>query len=164
MGVSGAASVLARDIGSNGRCLVVHCLQAAEPRAERKRELLTRWLGDTSPPDHWIDAALPGFNHPAHADLTLPLLQQALRALPMLAGRHKIFFVNRWLASFIGGQRGDAALTVIRRFLDRSELDADLRLKVLEAADPLERDVAVRKRWLQRPPQPLTIGGRVQTR
>ena len=147
MGVRRAAGALALDTRSNERRLVVHCLQAAEPRAERKRELLTHWLGDGAPPDHWIDAALPYFNHPAHAELTLPLLKRALQALPMLAGRHKIFFVNRWLASFIGGQRGDDALAVIRRCLDRPALDADLRLKVLEAAHALERDIAVRKRW-----------------
>ena len=147
IGVVRAASALTRDGGSNEHRLVVHCLQAAEPRAERKREVLTRWLADTPPPDHWIDAALPYFNHPAHAALTLPVLRRALEALPVLAARHKIFFVNRWLASCIGGQRSEDALAVIRGFLDRSALAPDLRLKVLEPAYALERDIAVRKRW-----------------
>ena len=109
--------------------------------------ILARWLGDAAPPDHWIDAALPYFNHPGHAQLTLPLLKRALQALPMLAARHKIFFVNRWLAAFIGGQRGDDALAVIRSVLDRRALAADLRLKVLEAMHGLDRDIALRRRW-----------------
>ena len=147
MNVRRATSALGLDDRSFERRPIVHCLQAAEPRPERKREILGRWLADAPPPDHWIDAALPYFNHPGHAQLTLPLLKRALEALPMLAARHKIFFVNRWLAAFIGGQRGDDALAVIRSVLDRRALATDLRLKVLEAAHGLEQDVAARKRW-----------------
>jgi hypothetical protein len=141
----------ARDLGlvpgSVERRLALHCLDAASPSAERKRAVFARWLADGSLPEYWIDAALPHFNHPAHAQLTLPLLKPALDALPQLERTHRIFFVQRWLAAFLGGQCGEAALGVVRRHLARKGLAADLRLKVLEASAPLARDVAVYRRW-----------------
>ena len=60
----------------------------------------------------------------------------------------KIFFVNGWLAAFIGGQCDERALTIVQDFLKREDktLDRDLRLKVLEATDGLERCVKIRKK------------------
>ncbi|MET0646732.1 MAG: hypothetical protein ABW208_08920, partial [Pyrinomonadaceae bacterium] len=60
----------------------------------------------------------------------------------------KIFFVNGWLAAFIGGQCDARAAGLVRDFLARRPaLDRDLRLKVLEAADGLERCVRVREKF-----------------
>jgi len=80
--------------------------------------------------------------------LTLPLLGAALAELPALKRTRKIFFVNGWLAAFVGGQCSERALGVVRNFLAaETALDRDLRLKVLEAADGLERCVRVRARY-----------------
>ena len=60
----------------------------------------------------------------------------------------KIFFVNGWLSAFIGGQCSERAHAVVQDYLKReSSLDRDLRLKVLEVADGLERCVRIRKRY-----------------
>ena len=60
----------------------------------------------------------------------------------------KIFFVNGWLAAFIGGQCSERAEETVRDFLAReARLDRDLRLKVLESADGLERCVRVRAKY-----------------
>ena len=147
MSAHAGVRVLALEPRSMERRLAAHCLQAASPNAEQKRSTFLRWLEDPSLPEYWIDAALPFLNHPAHGELTLPLLAPALDALPLLERTRKIFFVNRWLASFLGGQSGDAALGVVRKALDRAQLPRDLRRKVLEASTPLARDLSVYRHW-----------------
>ena len=57
------------------------------------------------------------------------------------------------MAAFIGGQCDERAASAVRDFLARSpELDRDLKLKVLEAADGLERCVRVRAKYAGQPP------------
>jgi aminopeptidase N len=76
-----------------------------------------------------------------------PYLGPALRELPNLKRTRKIFFVNNWLAAFVGGQCDARAVSAVRDFLAREALDRDLRLKVLETADGLERCVRVRTKF-----------------
>jgi hypothetical protein len=73
------------------------------------------------------------------AALTAPYLERALARLPQLKRERKIFFVNHWLAAFLGGQTDAASLRATKRFLRDAKLDPDLRRKVLEALDGLER-------------------------
>ena len=62
--------------------------------------------------------------------------------------RRKIFFVNGWLAAFIGGQRSEEALAIVNKFLaDNPNLDSDLRLKILENVDLIERAVKIRSKY-----------------
>ena len=68
--------------------------------------------------------------------------------MPNHKRNRKIFFVNGWLAAFIGGQRSQQALDIINKFLvDNPALDKDLRLKILENADLIERAVKIRGKW-----------------
>ena len=101
--------------------------------------------------ESWIEASTGPFNAPTQAALTLPYLAPALRALPQFKRTRKIFFVNNWLGAFLGGQCDPQALTVVEDFLRDTELDRDLRLKVLETVDGLERCVRIRARYA--PPQ-----------
>jgi aminopeptidase N len=66
--------------------------------------------------------------------------------LPRLKRERRIFFVNNWLAAFIGGQRSQHALEVIEGFLREEPLDDDLRRKLLEAVDGLQRTVEIRSK------------------
>ena len=85
---------------------------------------------------------------PTLAALTLPYLRQALDSLPYIQKNRRIFFLGSWLGAFIGGQRSAAAQTIVRRFLaDNPNLPLDLRQKVLQTADELDRTVRIRKRW-----------------
>ncbi len=98
--------------------------------------------------ESWIEAAIGPFNSLKHEELTLPYLERALAELPNLKRTRKIFFINNWLAAFIGGQRTEAALGVINKFLaDNPDLDKDLRLKILENADIIERAVKIRAKY-----------------
>jgi aminopeptidase N len=136
----------AADASDDGR-RYAYAAAAARRDALVKREYFERALRDATLPESWIDAALAPLNAVEHDELTLPLLEPALRALPELKRTRKVFFVNDWLAAFLGGQSGARALETAERFLREPGLDPDLRLKVLEAVDGLERTVKIRGRF-----------------
>ncbi len=98
--------------------------------------------------ESWLESAVGPFNSLEQSKLTLPYLEKALKELPNLKRDRKIFFVNGWLGAFISGQRSEEALNIINKFLaDNPNLDNDLRLKILENADLIERAMKIRKRW-----------------
>lgn len=140
------ASQAAADPGDDGR-RYAYAAAAATASADAKRELFMAFLGDRALPESWIESALAPLNAPEQALATQPLLGEALARLPELKRGRRIFFVGTWLAAFIGGQTGPGALAEVVAFLQRGDLDADLRLKVLEAMDGLERAIRIRKRF-----------------
>jgi aminopeptidase N len=119
---------------------------AALADAAAKRAMFRRFTADATLAESWIEEALAPFNAPEHAAYTAPLLGAALAQLPALKRKRKIFFVGDWLGAFLAGQRDAAALAAVEGFL-RRDLDPDLRLKVLEAADGLRRTVRIRERF-----------------
>lgn len=132
--------------GDTRRFLFV--MQAAARNAKAQQFAALR--ADATLAEAWMDEALLPFNAPEHADLTIAFLPAALTALPELKRERNIFFVNRWLAAFIGGQHGSDALLLVRNFLDmHPTLEADLHRKVEEAAGELERTVRIRNKGLQ---------------
>ncbi|CAN0437259.1 unnamed protein product, partial [Phaeothamnion confervicola] len=118
---------------------------AARGDAASKARYLEQFLGDDALAEDWIDQALSPMNAIEQAALTAPLFERALAVLPMLKRRHKIFFVSAWLSAFIAGQAGTQARDAVRSFAARPDLDADMRLKVLEFNDALERTVRIRE-------------------
>ena len=140
------AAQAAADPGDDGR-RYAYAVGAARRDAAVKSRYFERALRDAALPESWIEAALGAQNAPEHAELTAALVEPALRALPELKRSRKIFFVNEWLSAFLGGQRDAGALAAVRGFLERPGLDRDLRLKVLEAVDPLERAVRIRAKY-----------------
>jgi aminopeptidase N len=140
------AAQAAADRGDDGRRYAYGAGAAAADVAV-KRALLRAFREDASLPESWIEQALAPFNAPEHAALTRPLLGEALALLPELKRTRKIFFVNNWLAAFVGGQTDAEALAVIETLLASQRLEPDLRLKLLEAADGLERSVRIRARF-----------------
>ena len=137
---------IAADSGDDSR-RYAFAAAAAEPSAEAKRIYFERFFNEPGLPESWIDAALGPFNAVEHAELTQPYLDLALAALPEFKRTRKIFFVNAWLAAFIGGQVDAAALEQVESFARQPELDPDLKLQLLEAMDGLERTVKIRARF-----------------
>jgi aminopeptidase N len=135
------------DASDDGR-RYAYASAAAGPEA--KRELFRNFLDDRSLPESWIEAALAPLNAPEQAAHTRPFLAEALARLAELKRTRKIFFVGNWLAAFIGGQTGRGALAEVEASLKRSDIDADLRLKMLEAKDGLERAVRIREKFAAR--------------
>ncbi len=137
---------IAADPGDDGR-RYAFAAAAAERSAEAKRAYFERFFNEQGLPESWIDAALGPFNAVEHAEMTQPYLDLALAALPEFKRTRKIFFVNSWLAAFIGGQVDAAALEQVESFARQPELEPDLKLQLLEAMDGLARTVKIRARF-----------------
>jgi aminopeptidase N len=124
---------------------------AARANAEAKREYFRRFFADKSLNEDWASGSLGAFNSPDHAKLTLPYLRPALDSLPYIQSNRRIFFLGSWLGAFIGGQRSSEALAIVNQYLaDSPQLPLDLRQKVLQTADELDRTVRIRRRWIAR--------------
>jgi aminopeptidase N len=117
---------------------------AARPDPAVKARYFAAWFDDRALAESWIEEALAPFNTVEQAALTAPYLERALARLTQLKRERRIFFVNHWLAAFLGGQVDAASVRVTERFLRERKLDPDLRRKVLEALDQLERTAKIR--------------------
>ena len=125
-----------------------YAARAGIPTAENKLKYWKDFTENKEISESYIESAFNVWNTPRHADLTLPYLEKALAELPNLKKNRKIFFVNGWLSSFIGGQKSEGALNIINKFLaDNPKLDKDLRNKILENTDNLERAVKIRAKY-----------------
>ena len=121
---------------------------AAEPIAGVKQQYFARYFGDSTLNEDWATASLRAFNAPNQGSLTLPYLVPALDSLLWIQRTRRIFFLGSWLGGFIGGQRSAEALTEIDGFLARRpDLPLDLRQKVLQTRDDLERTVRIRAKY-----------------
>lgn len=124
-----------------------YVIGAGRPDAATKQKYFDEYLHDAARPEDWIEGSLGAFNHWNQEALTLPYLKPALDALPQVKHDRKIFFVLGWLNSFIGGQHSVEAQRQVHEFLDRGALDKDLKLKVLEVSDELDRTVRIRQKY-----------------
>lgn len=134
------------DASDDGR-RYAYAAAAARADSATKAAYFEAWFADPALSESWIEEAVGPFNTVEHAALTAPYLERALARLPQLRRERKIFFVNRWLAAFVGGQVEAASLATVRRTLRAGKLDRDLRLKVLESVDELERTVRLRAQY-----------------
>jgi aminopeptidase N len=125
-----------------------YAARAGIGKPENKAKYWNDFTNNKEISESWIEAAFVPFNSIRHSELTLPYLEKALAELPNLKRNRKIFFVNGWLAAFIGGQKTRPALEIVNKFLaDNSNLDKDLRLKILENVDVIERAVKIREKF-----------------
>jgi aminopeptidase N len=121
---------------------------AARKSATAKAEYFRRYFADKSLNEDWASGSLGAFNAIEHQELTLPYLRPALDSLPFIQANRRIFFLGSWLSAFLNGQSNEAALAIVRKYLaEHPKLANDLRQKVLQNADELERTVRIRKRW-----------------
>jgi len=121
--------------------------EAARPDAAAKQKYFDDYLHNAARPEDWVEQSLPAFNYWNQSELTAPYLRPALEALPQVKRERKIFFVLAWLGAFIGGQQSAASNAEVHGWLKTASLDPDLRLKVLEVVDELERTVKIRQRY-----------------
>jgi len=119
---------------------------AARPDSATKRAYFTRYFTDSALNEEWVTASLRAFNDPDQSSLTIRYLAPALDSLPWIQRNRRIFFLGSWLGAFIGGQHDDAALRLIDDYLaEHPTLPTDLRQKVLQTRDELERTVRIRR-------------------
>ncbi len=145
-----AESILAaeekRDPSGDGK-KYAYMVMAARPQAGTKKTYFDEYLHDTARPEDWVEQSLGSFNWWNQSELTFPYLRPALDALPQVKRERKIFFLLAWLNAFIGGQQSEAAQKQVHAFLDTATLDRDLRLKILEVVDELDRTVKIRETY-----------------
>jgi aminopeptidase N len=120
---------------------------AARPEAKTKQQYFDDYLHNPSRPEDWVEQSLGPFNYWNQSELTLPYLKPALEALPQVKRERKIFFLLAWLNAFIDGQQSETAQRQVHDFLNSAPLDKDLRLKILEVSDELDRTVKIRKKY-----------------
>lgn len=126
-------------------------MQAAAPEAVTKQQYFAQYLlPPTDPnakPEDWLTQSLHPFNSWNQSALTEPYLERALNQLPDIKRSRKIFFLGAWLSAFFDGQVSPKAEQTVQTWLQQPNLDPDLRRKVLEYNDELERTVRIRQRF-----------------
>ncbi|HEY4218335.1 MAG TPA: M1 family aminopeptidase [Gemmatimonadaceae bacterium] len=128
---------------------------AARPIAAVKHDYFERYFRDTTLNEDWATGSLRTFNAPDDAALTLPYLVPALDSLPWIQQNRRIFYLGSWIGGFIGGQRSPQALSEIDAFLAaRPKMARDLREKILQTRDDLERTVRIRAKYAGAPAVP----------
>jgi aminopeptidase N len=128
-----------------------YAAEADTPSAEAKARYFDEYLHSLAIQEDWITQSLRSFNSWNQADITAPYLVQAFNELPSIKTHRKIFFLGVWLETFIEGQNtlqnSRAAQAVVHSWLNTQHIDPDLRLKVLQYSDSLDRTVAIRQRY-----------------
>jgi aminopeptidase N len=140
------ATESARDRTDDGR-KYAYSTQAAAADPAVKRKYFEQYLNDSNVSEDWVVASLPWFNAWTQLSLTTPYVRPALEALPKLKRERKIFFVVGWLNSFVRDRQSPEMLQIVNDFVTSSSLDTDLRLKVLQVKDELERTVRIRAKY-----------------
>ena len=141
------ASETRHDTTANGR-RSAFVAAAGRSSAATKAQYFDKYFRDTTLNEDWATASLRAFNTADQSALTLPYLVPALDSLPWIQKNRRIFFLGSWLGGFIGGHKSPEALLEIDNFLSqRQSLPADIRLKILQTRDDLERTVRIRAKY-----------------
>jgi aminopeptidase N len=118
---------------------------AAVRSGDAKAAYYARYFEDAALNEEWVTASLGAFNDPLHSPLVLPFLQPALERSAWLRDNRRIFFLPSWIDAFIGAHRSPEALAIVDAFLAaHAELPLDIRRRILQARDELERTVTIR--------------------
>jgi aminopeptidase N len=135
-----------RDPSGDGQ-KYAYVAEAARLDAGTKQRYFNDFLQNASRPEDWVEQSLYAFNYWNESALTAPYLKSALEALPQIKRERKIFFLEDWLNAFIDGQQSPGAQAEVYGYLRSAEIDADLRLKILQFVDELDRTVAIRRKY-----------------
>jgi aminopeptidase N len=154
-----ADSLLAAERGRDGTTegqRLAFVAGAAAPDSATKQQYFDRWFRDGSLNEEWVTSSLRAFHEGEQQRLTRRYLVPALDTLRWIQGNRRIFFLGSWLAATLGGQSEREALAIVDGWLARAPgLPTDLRQKVLQARDELERAVRIRGRYGNAPDNSL---------
>jgi aminopeptidase N len=120
---------------------------AARAGVSNKNFYMDDYLHNPARPEDWVQDSLPAFNQWNQSEITFPYLRPALDALPQIKQQRKIFFLMAWLNAFIGGQHSSEASHEVHAWLAGASVGQDLRLKVLQVGDDLDRTVKIRAKF-----------------
>jgi aminopeptidase N len=137
-----------RDPSGDGRKFA-YVAQAARPNAATKAHYFDDYLHNPQQSEDWIQSSLGAFNSWNQADLTAPYVRPALEALDQVKRERKIFFLVAWLDAFLDGQESAGSLATVQQYLVTAHPNPDLRLKILQSVDELDRTVRIRAKFAQ---------------
>ncbi len=133
-----------RDSSSEGK-RQAFVAAAAAPDSATKARYFARWFNDSTLNEEWVTSSLRAFHDDDQDVITRRYLVPSLDTLPWVQRNRRIFFLGAWLSAAIGGQVAPEALAQVDAWLAANpQLGADLRRKVLQARDELERTVRIR--------------------
>lgn len=97
--------------------------------------------------ESWVLDALRYLHHPSRIEYSQRYVEDSLKLVEEIQKTGDIFFPARWLASSLGPHYDPAVARTVRTFLaNRPAYNAQLRLKILQAADPVFRAQTIRNR------------------
>jgi aminopeptidase N len=144
------ATERARDHSGEGQ-KYAYAAEAGAPSADVKAHYFHEYLKSQTIQEDWITQSLRPFNAWNQTAVTQPYLTQALSELADIKAHRKIFFLGAWLGAFIEGQNtiqnSLEAQAAVHEWLSGQKIDPDLRLKVLEVSDSLDRTVLIGQRF-----------------
>lgn len=149
-----------RDSSSEGR-RQAFVAGAAMPDTGVKHTYYARWFADSTLNEEWVTSSLRAFHDSDQDTLTRAYLLPSLDTLPWIQKHRRIFFLGAWLGAAIGGQESPEALAAVNEWLaSHPALGADLRRKVLQARDELQRTVRIRRVFRGGGQLPAVLTGR----
>ena len=96
-------------------------------------------------PESWVLEALGNLHHPSRLAQSQQYLLPSLQLLEEIQRTGDIFFPSGWLRATLGNYHDPAQAELVRQFLaERPGYNPQLRMKILQAADPLMRAAAIR--------------------
>ena len=96
--------------------------------------------------ESWVRHAVANLHHPSRTGQSGKYLLPSLELLQEIQVTGDIFFPSDWLQATLGNHHSATAVQTVRRFLARRpDYNPQLRMKILQAADPLFRAAAIRE-------------------
>jgi aminopeptidase N len=96
--------------------------------------------------ESWVLDALRNLHHPARLAQSQQYLLPSLELLQEIQVTGDIFFPSGWLQATLGNYHAAAQAQLVRQFLEqRPDYNPQLRMKILQAADPLLRAARLRQ-------------------
>ncbi|WP_428099919.1 M1 family metallopeptidase [Candidatus Rariloculus sp.] len=88
--------------------------------------------------ESWVLEALENLHHPLRTAQSEKYLLPSLELLEEIQATGDIFFPSRWLDATLANHRSSSAVATVNDFLaERPRYNAQLRAKILQAADPM---------------------------
>jgi aminopeptidase N len=95
--------------------------------------------------ESWVAEALSNLHHPSRVASSEHYLLPTLELLQEIQRTGDISFPTDWLHESLGNHHSATAVATVRAFLEqRPDYNAQLRMKILQAADPMFRANRIR--------------------
>lgn len=127
----------------------VRMLEFIRPSLSAEQAVRDRFFESLADETHreteaWVLNALEGLHHPLRIRESERYILPSLELLQEIQMTGDIFFPKRWLDETLTNYRSESAVSTVRSFLDaRPEYNAQLKMKILQAADMMFRAQAV---------------------